>query len=172
MLLARSFGHALAISAGWDFARGAAVVVIDGDLQDPPETIPALAAQWRAGFEVVYAVRRARAGETHFKKASASWFYRMLQRITDVPIPLDAGEFRLLDRKVVNVLKTMREHHRFPRAMSAWVGFRQVGVEYERAARTAGTTKYSVGAMLHLAWNAITGFSTRRCSLPGSSARS
>jgi glycosyltransferase involved in cell wall biosynthesis len=159
VIFARNFGHQVAITAGWDYARGDAVVIIDADLQDPPEAIPELIAKWREGYEVVYAVRAERKGETWFKKTTAALFYRIVRRITDVKIPVDTGDFRLMDRKVVDVLKTMRERHRFPRGMSAWVGFRQIGVPYKRAARHAGVTKYPISKMLKLALNAITGFS-------------
>ncbi len=156
---ARNFGHQIAVTAGMDASRGRAVVVIDADLQDPPEVIPDLVAKWQEGFELVYAVRRGREGESWFKKTSASLFYRLIFRITDVRIPLDTGDFRLLDRKVVDVLDRMREKHRFLRGMGAWVGFRQVGVPYDRQARFAGETKYPFRKMLRLALNAITGFS-------------
>lgn len=159
VIFARNFGHQIAITAGWDFARGDAIVIIDADLQDPPEVILDLIAKWKEGYEVVYAVRAEREGESWFKKFTAAAFYRLIYSITDVKIPLDTGDFRLMDRKVVNVLKTMRERHRFPRGMSAWVGFKQVGVEYKRAARHAGMTKYPFRKMLKLALNAITGFS-------------
>ena len=159
VIFARNFGHQVAITAGWDYARGEAVVIIDADLQDPPEVIPEMIAKWKEGFEVVYAVRAEREGETWFKKISAAAFYRIIYRITDVKIPVDTGDFRLMDRKVVDVLKKMRERHRFPRGMSAWVGFRQVGVPYKRSARHAGVTKYPFKKMLRLALNAITGFS-------------
>jgi dolichol-phosphate mannosyltransferase len=159
VIFARNFGHQIAVSAGMDYSRGDAVVIIDADLQDPPEVIPELIAKWREGFEVVYAVRAEREGESWFKLWTASLFYRTIFRITDVKIPLDAGDFRLIDRKVVNVLNTMREHYRFLRGMSAWVGFKQVGVPYKRAARFAGSTKYPLKKMLKLALTAITGFS-------------
>jgi dolichol-phosphate mannosyltransferase len=159
VIFARNFGHQVAITAGWDYARGEAVVIIDADLQDPPEVIPELIARWREGYEVVYTVRAGREGESWFKKVTASLFYRLIYRITDVKIPLDSGDFRLLDRKVVEVLKTMRERHRFPRGMAAWVGFRQIGVEYARAVRFSGVTKYPFKKMFRLAINAITGFS-------------
>ncbi|MEW6094057.1 MAG: glycosyltransferase family 2 protein [Chloroflexota bacterium] len=159
VIFARNFGHQVAITAGWDHARGDAVVIIDADLQDPPEVIPELIAKWKEGYQVVYAVRAEREGETWFKRFTASLFYRIIYRITDVNIPLDTGDFRLMDRRVVDVLKTMRERHRFPRGMSAWVGFKQVGVPYKRAARHAGVTKYPFKKMLKLALNAITGFS-------------
>ena len=159
VIFARNFGHQVAITAGWDYARGDAMVIIDADLQDPPEVILDLAAKWEEGYEVVYAVRAEREGETWFKKFTASMFYRLIRWITDVNIPVDAGDFRLMDRKVVDVLKQMKERHRFPRGMSAWVGFKQIGVEYKRAARTAGVTKYPFRKMFKLAVNAITGFS-------------
>ena len=159
VIFARNFGHQIAITAGWDYARGNAVVVIDADLQDPPELILEMAKKWKEGYEVVYAIRAEREGESWFKLWTASLFYRIIYRITDVKIPLDTGDFRLMDRKVVNVLKSMRERHRFPRGMSAWVGFKQIGVEYKRAARVAGETKYPFRKMFRLALNAITGFS-------------
>jgi polyisoprenyl-phosphate glycosyltransferase len=141
LIFARNFGHQIAITAGWDHARGDAVVIIDADLQDPPEIILELIKKWKEGYEVVYAVRKEREGESWFKLWTST------------------GDFRLMDRKVVDVLKQMRERHRFPRGMSAWVGFRQVGVEYKRAARHAGVTKYPFRKMLKLALNAITSFS-------------
>jgi dolichol-phosphate mannosyltransferase len=159
VIFARNFGHQIAITAGWDYARGKAVVIIDADLQDPPEAIPELARKWKEGYDVVYAIRAEREGESWFKRISASLFYRLIYRITDVRIPVDTGDFRLMDRKVVDVLKSMRERHRFPRGMSAWVGFRQVGVQYKRSQRFAGVTKYPFKKMLLLALNAITSFS-------------
>ncbi len=159
VIFARNFGHQIAVTAGLDYARGQAVVIMDADLQDPPEFIPHLIERWREGYEVVYAVRAEREGETWFKKISAALFYRLIYRIADVKIPLDTGDFRLLDRRVVDVICQMREHHRFLRGMAAWVGFRQIGVEYHRAPRFAGETKYPFRKMLRLALNAITGFS-------------
>jgi dolichol-phosphate mannosyltransferase len=159
VIFARNFGHQVAITAGWDYARGDAVVIIDADLQDPPEVILELAKKWKEGYEVVYAVRGEREGETWFKKFTAAMFYRLIYSITDVKIPVDTGDFRLMDRKVVDVIKQMKERHRFPRGMSAWVGFKQIGVTYKRAARVAGVTKYPFRKMLKLALNAITGFS-------------
>jgi dolichol-phosphate mannosyltransferase len=159
VIFARNFGHQIAITAGWDYARGDAVVIIDADLQDPPELILEMSKKWKEGYEVVYAVRAEREGESWFKLWTASLFYRVIYRITDVKIPLDTGDFRLMDRKVVDVLRQMRERHRFPRGMSAWVGFKQIGVEYKRAARVAGETKYPFRKMFRLAINAITGFS-------------
>jgi dolichol-phosphate mannosyltransferase len=159
VIFARNFGHQIAVTAGLDHCRGKALVIMDADLQDPPEVIPDLIAKWREGFEVVYAVRAEREGETWFKKVTATLFYRLINRITDVDIPLDTGDFRLMDRQVIDVLSSMREKHRFPRAMAAWVGYRQTGVPYKRAARFAGETKYPFRKMLRLALNAITGFS-------------
>ena len=159
VIFARNFGHQVAVTAGLDYSRGDAVVIIDSDLQDPPELILDMAKKWKEGYEVVFAVRTEREGESWFKLWTASLFYRLIYRITDVKIPLDTGDFRLLDRKVVNVMNRMRERHRFLRGMSAWVGFRQIGVEYKRAARTAGETKYPFRKMFRLAVNAVTGFS-------------
>lgn len=159
VIFARNFGHQLAVTAGLDYSRGQAVVIIDSDLQDPPEVIPDLVTQWRQGYEVVYAVRAERTGESWFKLATAKLFYRLIYRITDVDIPLDTGDFRLLDRKVVNVIKTMRERHRFLRGMAAWVGFKQIGVNYKRSARYAGETKYPLRKMMKFASDAITSFS-------------
>lgn len=159
VIFARNFGHQIAVTAGMDHSRGDAVIVIDADLQDPPGVILDLIAKWREGYEVVYAVRADREGETWFKKFTASGFYKLIYNITDVKIPMNTGDFRLLDRKVVNVMNSMREHDRFLRGLSAWAGFKQVGVEYHRAARFAGETKYPLKKMLKLALNAITGFS-------------
>jgi dolichol-phosphate mannosyltransferase len=159
VIFARNFGHQLAVTAGLDYARGQTVVIIDADLQDPPEVILNMIAKWREGNEVVYAVRAEREGESWFKLFTASLFYRIIYRITDVKIPLDTGDFRLLDRKVVDVLKQMRERHRFLRGMSVWVGFKQTGVEYRRAARFAGETKYPFKKMFKFAWDAVTSFS-------------
>lgn len=159
VIFARNFGHQIAVTAGLDYARGQAVVIIDADLQDPPEVITELIAKWREGFEVVYAVRAEREGESWFKLVTASLFYRLIYRITDVNIPLDTGDFRLIDRKVVDILCQMRERHRFLRGMASWVGFRQVGVTYKRAARFAGSTKYPLKKMVKFASDAITGFS-------------
>lgn len=159
VIFARNFGHQIAVTAGMDYSRGQAVVVVDADLQDPPEVILELIEKWREGYQVVYAVRAEREGETWFKKTTASLFYRLIFRITDVKIPLDTGDFRLLDRTVVDVMGQMGERHRFLRGMSAWAGFKQIGVPYKRHARFAGETKYPLRKMLALALNAITGFS-------------
>jgi dolichol-phosphate mannosyltransferase len=159
VIFARNFGHQIAVTAGLDYSRGEAVVIIDADLQDPPEVILDLIEKWREGYEVVYAVREEREGESWFKTATASLFYRLIYRITDVDIPLDTGDFRLMDRKVVTVMNQMREKHRFLRGMSAWVGFKQIGVKYKRKARFAGETKYPLKKMIKLALNAVTSFS-------------
>ena len=159
VIFARNFSHQIAVTAGLDYSRGQAVTIIDADLQDPPEVILEMIARWREGYEVVYAVRSEREGEGWFKLFTASLFYRLIYRITDVDIPMDSGDFRLLDRKVVNVMNSMRERHRFLRGMSVWVGFRQIGVNYRRAARFAGSTKYPFKKMFRLAINAITSFS-------------
>lgn len=156
---ARNFGHQIAVTAGIDYARGDAVILIDADLQDPPEVILDMIAKWREGFEVVYAVRAEREGESWFKRFSARLFYRVIHRITDVNIPVDTGDFRLMDRKVADVLRQMREHNRFIRGMTSWVGFRQTGVEYVRHARHSGETKYPFRKMIRFAWDAVTGFS-------------
>jgi len=159
IIFARNFGHQIAVTAGIDYSQGDAVIIIDADLQDPPEVILDLIAKWDEGYEVVFAVREEREGETWFKRTTAALFYRLIYRITDVKIPLDTGDFRLIDRKVVHVMQQMREKHRFLRGMSAWVGFRQVGVTYKRHPRYAGETKYPFKKMFKLALNAITGFS-------------
>jgi len=156
---ARNFGHQNAVTAGMDYARGDAVVVIDADLQDPPEVILQLLDKWREGYHVVYAVRSERRGETWFKKFTAKWFYRMIYRITEVDIPVDTGDFRLMDRQVVDAVNVMREHNRFIRGLTSWVGFRQTGVYYVRQERFAGETKYPLRKMLRFALDAITGFS-------------
>jgi polyisoprenyl-phosphate glycosyltransferase len=155
----RNFGHQIAITAGMDYAQGDAVVIIDADLQDPPELIGTMLEHWREGYEVVYAVRSERRGESFFKLLTARTFYRLLRSITDVDIPLDAGDFRLMDRRVVLAMRRLREHHRFMRGLSSWLGFRQIGVTYERAERFAGETKYPLRKMLRLTMDAITSFS-------------
>jgi glycosyltransferase involved in cell wall biosynthesis/putative flippase GtrA len=155
----RNFGHQIAISAGLDFAHGNAVIIMDSDLQDPPEVIPELVACWKNGGEVVYAQRTKREGETRFKLMTAAAFYRLISRITSINIPRDTGDFRLLDRCVVNTLIAMREQHRFMRGLSAWVGFRQEAVSYERHERFAGTTKYPLQKMIRFSMDAITSFS-------------
>jgi dolichol-phosphate mannosyltransferase len=157
----RNFGHQVAISAGIDAARGDAVVVIDADLQDPPEVIAEMYARWSEGNKVVYGVRTRRDGERPTKKLTARWFYRLLGRLSDTPMTADSGDFRLLDRQVVEALKGMREENRYLRGMVSWVGFTQCGVEYEREPRAAGETKYTWRRMLRFAADGITSFSDR-----------
>lgn len=159
IVLSRDFGHQVAITAGLDYARGDATVVIDADLQDPPEVIPELLAKWREGYEIVYAVRRSRAGESWFKKVSARMFYRLFHAIAGIQVPMDAGEFRLIDRKVVEALRGVRELHRFLRGLTCWTGFSQCPVVYDRAARHAGRTKYPLWQLIRLSWDALTSFS-------------
>ena len=155
----RNFGHQVAITAGMDYARGAAVVVIDADLQDPPEVIPDLVAEWQRGAELVLAVRAVRRGETWFKRSTAAFFYRLIDHLTDLHIPKDSGDFRLMDRKVVDALRQVREHHRFMRGLSVWVGFTRAEVKYEREERFAGRSKYPLRSMLRFATDGITSFS-------------
>ncbi|MFZ5975790.1 MAG: glycosyltransferase family 2 protein [Bacillota bacterium] len=157
----RNFGHQVAVSAGLDYAKGDAVVIIDGDLQDPPEVIPEMIAKWREGYDVVYGKRKKREGESLFKKLTAFLYYRILRSMTGQPIPLDTGDFRLMDRSVVEVIKAMPEKNRFLRGMVSWVGFRQAPVEFVRAERFAGESKYPLKAMLKLAGDGITSFSVK-----------
>jgi len=155
----RNFGHQIAISAGLDYARGQAVIILDADLQDPPEVIPTLIERWKNGAEVVYAQRTKREGETRFKLLTAMAFYLLIERITAINIPRDTGDFRLLDRCVVDVLISMREQHRFMRGLSVWIGFRQEAVLYDRHERFAGSTKYPLSKMIRFSLDAITSFS-------------
>ncbi len=155
----RNFGHQIAISAGMDKAEGEAVVVIDADLQDPPEIIPLMIEKWREGFEVVYGKRSKRKGETLFKKLTAAIFYRFISAMTPFHIPLDVGDFRLIDRKVCNVMKDIHERNRFIRGLVSWTGFSQAAVEYVREERFAGTTKYTLRKMIRFATDAIVSFS-------------
>ena len=156
----RNFGFQIAATAGLDYALGDAVILTDADLQDPPEVYPAMISQWLDGYEVVYGVRASRQGETWFKLYTAKMFYRLIYRITDINIPLDTGDFRLMDRRVVDAIRHMPERNRFLRGMVPWVGYRQIGVEYDRAARYAGEAKFtSVKKMLPFAVDAITSFS-------------
>ncbi|HXW47164.1 MAG TPA: glycosyltransferase family 2 protein [Streptosporangiaceae bacterium] len=158
--LSRNFGHQLAITAGMDLASGQAVIVMDADLQDPPHVILDLAAKWQEGYEVVYAVRQHRDGETQFKKLSASMFYSLLHRLADIDQTMDVGDFRLVDRRALDAFLSMRERNRYVRGMFSWVGFRQAGVPYNRDSRHAGKSKYSLRKMVRLALNGIIGFST------------
>lgn len=155
----RNFGHQIAITAGMDYALGAAVVVIDADLQDPPELILDMIEKWKEGFDVVYAKRTKRKGETFFKKQTARLFYRMLSASTDLDIPTDTGDFRLLDRRVCEELKRLPEKNRYVRGLVSWVGFRQTAVEYERDERLAGETKYPLKKMIKLSMDGLTSFS-------------
>jgi dolichol-phosphate mannosyltransferase len=157
---ARNFGHQAAITAGLDFAEGDAVVVMDADLQDPPEVVQSMLAKWREGYDVVYGVRRKRLGETIFKRATAAVFYRLMNAALGVQIPKDVGDFRLMSRPVVLTLRSLREKHRFMRGLVAWVGFRQTSVTYDRPQRFAGTTKYPLRKMLRFALDGVTSFST------------
>ena len=156
---ARNFGHQIAVTAGVDYASGDAIILIDADLQDPPAVIPRLIAKWKDGYEVVYAVRAERKGESFWKRISAKIFYRLIHRITDINIPVDTGDFRLMDARVARVLRQMREHHRFIRGMTSWVGYKQTGVEYVREQRVWGETKYPLGKMIAFALDAVTSFS-------------
>lgn len=156
---ARNFGHQIAVTAGLHHTSGDAVIIIDADLQDPPELILEMIERWKAGYEVVYAIRQERKGETWFKLLTAKLFYRLIYRITDVDIPLDTGDFRLMDRAVVDVLNSMKEHNRFIRGLTSWIGFKQTGVSYVRQEREWGETKYPLKKMVRFAMDAITGFS-------------
>lgn len=156
--LSRNFGHQVAISCGLDFAAGAAVVIMDGDLQDPPEVLPDLVARWREGWDVVYAVRQTRK-ETLFKRSAYKAFYWLLKRVSYLDIPLDSGDFSLIDRKVVDLLKRMPERNRFVRGLRTWVGLRQTGFEYARAARYAGESKYSFAKLVRLAFDGLVSYS-------------
>ncbi|WP_203228089.1 glycosyltransferase family 2 protein [Roseovarius dicentrarchi] len=161
LYFARNFGHQIAVTAGIDASTGDAVVLIDADLQDPPEVIAGMLEKWRDGYDVVYATRISRPGESAFKLFTARAFYRVLNRLSEVPIPLDTGDFRLMSRPVVEVLKNMPERHRFVRGMVSWVGFRQIALPYERAERFAGTSKYPLRKMLRFATDGILSFSVK-----------
>jgi dolichol-phosphate mannosyltransferase len=162
---ARNFGHQIAVTAGIDFASGDAVALIDADLQDPPEVLFAMIEKWREGYDVVYGTRTERPGESAFKLATARSFYRILNRLSEVPIPLDTGDFRLMSRPVVDVLKSMPERDRFVRGMVSWVGFRQTALAYRRAGRYAGESKYPLRRMLSFAIDGILSFSTKPLQL-------
>jgi dolichol-phosphate mannosyltransferase len=163
--LSRNFGHQAALTAGLEHARGDAVTMLDGDLQDPPELLPKMLAHWRSGSDVVSAVRTYRAGESRLKLTTARWFYRLFARISDLDLTQDAGDFRLLDRRALDALLSMRERNRFLRGMSAWVGYTQTAVPYERDARHAGETKFTLRKMLRFSLDAITSFSLRPLQL-------
>jgi dolichol-phosphate mannosyltransferase len=157
--LSRNFGHQIAVSAGLDVASGEAVIVMDADLQDPPEVALELAARWRDGYDVVYAVREERHGERRFKRATAAGFYRLFKRMSDVDVPLDVGDFRLVDRRALDAFRSMRESNRYVRGMFSWIGFRQVGVPFTREERFAGETKYPLRKMIKFATDGIVSFS-------------
>lgn len=163
----RNFGHQLAVTCGMDAASGQALIIIDVDLQDPPELIPAMVGRWEQGADIVYGKRVKRKGETFLKKFTAACYYRLLSWMSAYPIPLDTGDFRLIDRKVADQFLAMREHNRFLRGMSAWMGFSAEPIEYERQERFAGKTKYTLKKMLKLATDGITGFSHKPLVLPG-----
>ncbi|PUA36112.1 glycosyltransferase [Paenibacillus elgii] len=163
----RNFGHQIAITAGMDYASGEAIIVIDADLQDPPELILEMIAKWQEGNDVVYAKRLERKGETFFKKQTARLFYRVLRAATDISIPLDTGDFRLIDRKVCDEMKRLPEKSRFVRGLVSWVGFRQTAVEYVRDERLAGETKYSLQKMIKLSMDGLTSFSFKPLKLAG-----
>ncbi|QWG53349.1 glycosyltransferase [Bacillus mycoides] len=158
---ARNFGHQIAVTAGIAAAKGDAIVIIDADLQDPPEVIPELIAKWEEGYEVVYAKRKQRKGETWFKLLTAKYFYKALNYMSDIDIPKDTGDFRIIDRKVADVFNQMTERNRFIRGMMSWIGFRQTYVEYERDERFAGETKYPLKKMIKFASDGIIAFSTK-----------
>lgn len=157
--LARNFGHQIAVTAGLDYVDGQAVILIDADLQDPPEIIPDMIEKWREGYDVVYAIRERREGESWFKLQTAKVFYRLIYRIAEIEIPLDTGDFRLMDRRVVNALRHMPEHNPYIRGLTSWVGFQQTGVSYVRDSRQWGETNYPLRKMVRFALDAITGFS-------------
>ncbi len=157
--LSRNFGHQIAATAGLDEARGDAVILMDGDLQDPPELIGQFVEKWRAGYDVVYATRRERRGESAFKVFTARLFYRVTERLTSVAIPVDTGDFRLMSRRVVDALKRSRERHRFLRGLVSWIGYKQIGITYDRDPRYTGKTKYPLSKMLKFAIDGITSFS-------------
>jgi polyisoprenyl-phosphate glycosyltransferase len=163
--LSRNFGHQAALTAGLEHARGDAVAMLDGDLQDPPELLPKMVVHWRSGSDVVSAVRTDRAGEGRVKLTTARWFYRLFSKLSDLDLTQDAGDFRLLDRRALDALLSMRERNRFLRGMSAWVGYTQTAVPYERQARHAGETKFTLRKMLRFSLDAITSFSWRPLQL-------
>jgi polyisoprenyl-phosphate glycosyltransferase len=159
--LARNFGHQAALTAALEHSSGDVVVMLDGDLQDPPELIPEMVDRWREGADVVYAVRSMRQGETAFKRTTARWFYKLFRSLADIDLTPESGDFRLMDRRPLDALLAMPERNRFLRGMSVWVGFTQTAVTFEREARSAGRTKYTLGRMLRFSFDAITSFSYR-----------
>jgi polyisoprenyl-phosphate glycosyltransferase len=163
--LSRNFGHQAALTAALEHARGDVVVMLDSDLQDPPELIPEMVDRWRAGADVVYAVRTRRQGETAFKRTTASWFYRLFRGLADIDLEPESGDFRLMDRRALDALLAMPERNRFLRGMTVWVGFNQTAVTFEREPRAGGRTKYTLGRMLRFSFDAITSFSNRPLQL-------
>jgi len=161
----RNFGHQTAVTAGMDYAEGEAIIVIDADLQDPPEFIPKMIEKWKEGYDVVYGRRSERKGDTFFKKVTAAMFYRFLRKMTDVDMPVDAGDFRLIDRKVCEALKLVNERNRYIRGLISWLGFKQIGLEFSRDKRFAGETKYPLKKMIKFAFDAITSFSYKPLKL-------
>jgi glycosyltransferase involved in cell wall biosynthesis len=163
--LSRNFGHQAALTAALEHSRGDVVVMLDGDLQDPPELIPGMLDRWRTGADVVYAVRTRRQGETAFKRTTATWFYRLFRSLADIDLEPESGDFRLMDRRALDALLAMPERNRFLRGMTVWVGFNQTAVTFEREPRTGGRTKYTLGRMLRFSFDAITSFSHRPLQL-------
>jgi len=161
----RNFGHMPAITAGMQYAKGDAIIIIDADLQDPPEVLPDMAALWKEGYDVVYGKRKERKGESFFKEWSASWFYRLINSMVSIDLPVDTGEFRIIDRKVCDAVNRLPERHRYMRGLVSWVGFRQTAYEYVRVERYAGTTKYPLRKMLSFAMDAITALSYKPLKL-------
>lgn len=155
----RNFGHQVAISAGLDFCSGRFAIIMDADLQDPPEVIPEMIKKWNEGYHIVYGVRRKRQGETIFKKITATMYYRLLQKLVTFDLPIDAGDFRLVDRKAIDAIKTLRERNRYVRGLFSWIGFKHCGVLYDRSERFAGETKYPLSKMLKLALDGVISFS-------------
>lgn len=164
--LSRNFGHQIAVTAGLDRASGEAVVIMDADLQDPPEVVLEMATRWRDGFDVVYGLRTDREHDTRFKRLTAGWFYKLLNGVSSVDIPAQVGDFRLIDRSVVEAIRCMPERNRYVRGMFAWLGFRQIGVEYRRPARRAGSTSYTLKKMLRLAGDGVIGYSKTPLRVP------
>lgn len=156
----RNFGHQIAITAGMDYATGDAIIIMDADLQDPPEVVREMIEKWKEGYEIVYGIREEREGQTWFKRVTAAGFYRLLRRLTDLNLPVDVGDFRLVDRKALDAFKSLRERSRYVRGLFCWVGFKHTGVRYKRAARFAGETKYPFRKMLKLATDGVVSFST------------
>ncbi|MCE5314973.1 MAG: glycosyltransferase family 2 protein [Armatimonadota bacterium] len=157
--LSRNYGHQIAITAGMDFASGKAIIIMDADLQDPPEVVLEMIGKWKEGYDIVYGVREEREGETWFKRTTATAFYRMLRKVTDLDVPVDVGDFRLVDRAALDAFRALREKNRYVRGLFSWIGFKQTGVKYKRAARFAGDTKYPLSKMLKLATDGVLSFS-------------